>query len=76
MPLLELKCRSCGKAFEYLKSGTADIPECPACQSQEVTRLLSTFAVSGGGSQAEMMGPSCSGDPGSCGRCGSGGADA
>jgi putative FmdB family regulatory protein len=70
MPLLDLKCRSCGKAFEYLKSGTSDIPECPSCQSKEVTRLLSTFAVSAGGSSQKFEGPSCSGDPGSCGRCG------
>ena len=70
MPLLELKCRSCGKAFEYLTVGAGDMPECPACNGKEVERLLSSFAVSGGSSQAEMMGPSCSGDPGSCGRCG------
>ena len=75
MPILECKCRSCGKGFEYLSSGASDKPECPACQSREVERLLSTFAVSAGGSAAKMEMPECSGDPGSCGRC-SGMADA
>jgi putative FmdB family regulatory protein len=75
MPILECKCRSCGKGFEYLTASATDKPECPACQSREVERLLSTFAVSAGGSSAKMEMPEYSGNPGSCGRC-SGMADA
>ena len=45
MPLYEFDCSSCGHRFEALVRGTA-APSCPACGSQELQRILSSFAVS------------------------------
>jgi putative FmdB family regulatory protein len=45
MPLYEYECRGCGHRFEALVRGEA-LPECPECQSQNLERLLSMFAVS------------------------------
>lgn len=59
MPLFEYRCRACGERFEELRSAGDDgpRPECPACGSAEVAKLLSAFATSpagtgGGGSSA------------------------
>ena len=47
MPLYEYRCRECGKRFEMLRRmQDADREtECPDCQSEEIERLLSTFAT-------------------------------
>lgn len=47
MPLYEYQCRACGHEFEFLRlpHDTA-APVCPACQSTDLERLLSGFAVS------------------------------
>ena len=45
MPLYEFKCRECGHLFEALVRGSG-VPSCPACQGQNLERLLSMFAVS------------------------------
>lgn len=49
MPMYEYRCRKCGNRYEMLrKMQDADRDlECPACQSQEIERLLSTFASGG-----------------------------
>lgn len=57
MPLYEYACEKCGQAFEKLvsaKDRDAGTVACPACGSNDVKRLLSTFAVGrgGGGSTA------------------------
>ena len=45
MPLYDFHCRACGHAFEALvRAGTA--PACPACQSADLERQVSTFGVS------------------------------
>jgi putative FmdB family regulatory protein len=45
MPIYEYECRSCNHEFELLVlKGT--VPACPACQGQDLERLLSGFAVS------------------------------
>jgi putative FmdB family regulatory protein len=49
MPLYEYRCQKCGKRFEMLRR-VADADrelECPECESEEVERLLSTFATGG-----------------------------
>ena len=54
MPLFEFTCTDCGKSFEELVRSASAVSEvtCPACQSQQVRKKVSTFAskVSGGGS--------------------------
>lgn len=49
MPLYDYQCRNCGKKFELLvRMQDADNPlECPNCHSDQVERLLSTFAAGG-----------------------------
>lgn len=45
MPLYEYTCRACQQQFEFLvrPGGT---PTCPACQSADLERATSAFAVS------------------------------
>lgn len=49
MPLYEYRCQKCGKRFEMLRRmQDADRElKCPECRSEEVERLLSTFATGG-----------------------------
>ena len=49
MPLYEYRCKKCGKQFERLRRmQDADREqECPECLSQEIERLVSTFAAGG-----------------------------
>jgi putative FmdB family regulatory protein len=47
MPILEYACRTCGHQFEFLKLPAATAaPQCPECQSEDLERLLSGFAMS------------------------------
>ena len=47
MPIFEYVCNACGHQFEFLKlpAATTD-PICPACQSPNLERQLSGFALS------------------------------
>lgn len=45
MPLYEFRCNACGVEFEVLVRGGA-AQTCPACESDQVTRKVSLFAVS------------------------------
>ena len=45
MPLYDFHCRACGHEFEALVRPPAT-PQCPACQSEDLERLLSTFIAS------------------------------
>jgi putative FmdB family regulatory protein len=47
MPIYEYACRSCGHRFEHLLLPAAKTePACPACQSQDLEKLMSGFALS------------------------------
>jgi putative FmdB family regulatory protein len=47
MPILEYSCRACGHQFEFLRLPTTKgAATCPACQSEDLERLLSAFAMS------------------------------
>lgn len=49
MPLFDFRCRGCGTQFESLvrPASYGDPPTtCPDCRSQDLERLLATFAVS------------------------------
>ncbi len=51
MPLYEYRCSGCGKVFEQLRR-MQDADQgviCPACESELVERLLSTFSSRMGG---------------------------
>ena len=45
MPLYEFDCSGCGHRFEALVRNGAP-PSCPACGSDALDRILSSFAVS------------------------------
>ena len=67
MPLFEYACRACARRFEALVMGSTR-PACPGCGSEDLEKLVSTFAVGGGGTSAE--GSHSLADAGSCGTCG------
>jgi putative FmdB family regulatory protein len=64
VPIFEYRCRECQSRFETIVRGRAT-PECPSCGSVRLEKLLSTFAVSGGGNGVEA-----GGSFGACGTCG------
>jgi putative FmdB family regulatory protein len=74
MPLFEYRCRECGHQFEFLTRSTLT-PACPKCESQQLEKQLSVFAVggssSGAGAQVAPDSPCAScGIPGGPGACG------
>ncbi len=46
MPLYEYRCSQCGRIFELLRRMDESDEDliCPSCQSEEIERLLSSFA--------------------------------
>ncbi len=66
MPLYEYRCGRCELPFEKYARTFNERPECPGCGAADVTRTLSTFAVSTGG------GGKSSASPESFGGCGEG----
>ncbi|MHB9039824.1 MAG: FmdB family zinc ribbon protein [Melioribacteraceae bacterium] len=66
MPVFEYKCNDCNKKFDVLHKSSANLEEviCPACQSKNHKKLLSSFSASTGSSSFDG-GSSCS--DGSCG---------
>lgn len=75
MPIYEYQCGDCNKEFEYLVFKSSEVPDCPACQSQKVTKLMSasTFfskSASGMTESSSAAASSCSGCAAtSCGSC-------
>ena len=71
MPIYEYACRDCGHKFEALvRSDT--VPECSACHSTELEKLLSVFATTAT-SSAPVLPSGCGGCPhaGNAGGCAS-----
>lgn len=64
MPLFEYKCRACGAKFEKIVTSSAAEVVCKHCDSPQVEKLLSVFAVVGASRSA------ASAEPGPCGACG------
>jgi len=63
MPIFEFVCKECDQEFEELVQGSTS-PRCPACESEELEKKLSGFAVA-------TAAPRAGGLPaGSCGSCG------
>lgn len=51
MPIYEFKCKACDKQFEQLcKIEWQGTVHCPGCGSENIQKILSCFASSGGGS--------------------------
>jgi putative FmdB family regulatory protein len=44
MPVYEYQCNKCGHCFEFLLLNRAEKPSCELCGSDDLKRLLSTFA--------------------------------
>ena len=45
MPIYEYECRACKHQFELLVLPTTPTPACPSCQSEDLEKQLSGFAV-------------------------------
>jgi putative FmdB family regulatory protein len=70
MPIYEFHCGQCEKDSEVLvRSSNWDGTKCPHCGSTKLAKKLSVFASSISGEGADA---SCSGNPRSCGMCGTG----
>ena len=65
MPIYEFQCDACGAAFEELYRSASERrrPRCPECNSRQVHKRFSAFAV--GGSSASGGATSGAG----CGSC-------
>jgi putative FmdB family regulatory protein len=63
MPIYEYACPACDRTFEAFIIRRSDEAEvaCPACQSRQVSRLMSTPAATrlGGGVASGGPAPSC-----------------
>jgi putative FmdB family regulatory protein len=68
VPLYEYVCQKCSKQFEELVFG-AHKPVCPACQSPEVERILSSVSI---GRAESSSAPAPSACDSCCGRGGPG----
>ena len=64
MPLFEYQCRDCRHQFELLVREQT-VLACPACDSHELEKQLSVFAVGADGPRAVSHA-----SPGPCGSCG------
>ena len=71
MPIYEFHCEGCGKDAEILvRSSNWEGTACPQCGSTRLTKKFSTFASTG--TAGSEPGPACTGQPRSCGMCGTG----
>ena len=64
MPIYEYECKECGQRFEALVSASTKAA-CPSCQSEQLDRMLSVFAVGAAGQKSSF-----SASPQPCGTCG------
>jgi putative FmdB family regulatory protein len=64
MPILEYVCEECTHQFETIVLGS-QTPKCPSCNSAQLERRLSVFAVGGQSANFAAREPF-----GACGACG------
>jgi putative FmdB family regulatory protein len=71
MPIFEYLCHDCGKTFEAIVPRYDSAADCIHCNSENIEKQLSVFAVAGGGKEAASEGPGCgrcgASQPGMCG---------
>jgi putative FmdB family regulatory protein len=58
MPVYEYECNNCGHCFEFLLLSQSEKPSCEVCGSQDLRRLLSTFATRATNDRSDLS--SCS----------------
>ena len=63
MPLFEYICHDCGRTFEKIVPRHDSPADCIHCNSENIEKQLSVFAVAGGSSKEFA-------DDAGCGRCG------
>ncbi|MDY6880035.1 MAG: zinc ribbon domain-containing protein [Desulfatiglans sp.] len=66
MPIYEYKCSNCSEEFEILLFRSDEKVNCPACNGDNVKRLMSSAAFKSGDSFTPSSGSSA------CGSCSSG----
>ena len=54
MPIYEYECRDCRQRFEAIVRSN-DSPSCPSCQSVNLERLISLFAVDARGTRSKSL---------------------
>ncbi len=59
MPIYEFICRECRNIFELLALNSGDLIEvkCPACNSENLERVMSRVNITSGGSVAKATNP-------------------
>jgi putative FmdB family regulatory protein len=77
MPIYEYACPGCGNRFEKLVRRFGEAVSCPTCQSPDVEKQLSVFAVSASAPSPAFPpcgAPACGAGDGGCASspCGSG----
>ena len=55
MPLFEYQCNACGERFEHLERHSSPAARCPACQSEDLSKLFSAAAVSSAHTQKRAL---------------------
>lgn len=72
MPIFEYSCIACREKFELLHlSSASEAVRCPACRSGRITRIFSTFAVTGRAAAHDTGCAGCTSTRG-CASCSSG----
>ena len=66
MPLYEYRCHDCESRFEKYVRAWGEAVSCPACASESVDKLLSTFSFAAAGS-VSSAGGGCGCGRGGCG---------
>ncbi|RPJ10100.1 MAG: zinc ribbon domain-containing protein [Deltaproteobacteria bacterium] len=70
MPIYEYVCERCDHEFEKLVFNSSEKIGCPKCESKKVSRKMSTFAFSCGGTFKSTASSSCGGcSSSSCSGC-------
>lgn len=64
MPLYDYLCQDCGKTSEVLVVSSNEKPECTACGSRNLIKLLSAPSSASGAADPRLTG---AGDTGCCG---------
>ncbi len=71
MPIFEYLCKDCGRAFETIVPRHDSQADCIHCNSENVEKQLSVFAVAGSSSQESAPEAGCghcgAAQPGMCG---------